>query len=149
MSPQNFADYNTPMLHAILGGVLIGIAATVLLAGSGRIAGNSGMLHRLIPPQPGDAAWRVLYLLGLVLGAGLYAYFHPQPAAAAAVRATHPLAVLLGGVIVGVGTRLGGGCTSGHGVCGIGRLSLRSFVATLVFMVVGMLTVTAIRHLIP
>ncbi|PIQ83916.1 MAG: YeeE/YedE family protein [Candidatus Omnitrophica bacterium CG11_big_fil_rev_8_21_14_0_20_63_9] len=137
------------MLQAILGGVLIGVAATVLLAGNGRLAGNSGMLHRLLPPQPGDAMWRILYLLGLVLGAGLYAWLQPQPAAAAAARAAHPLAVLLGGVIVGVGTRLGGGCTSGHGVCGIARLSLRSFVATLIFMVVGMLTVAVIRHLIP
>ena len=137
------------MIQAVLGGVLIGIAATVLLAGNGRIAGNSGMLHRLLPPQKGDTDWRVFYLLGLVSGAGLYAWIYPQTAAAAAARAANPLAVLVGSVFVGIGTRLGGGCTSGHGVCGIGRLSLRSIAATLIFMVVGMLTVGLLRHLLP
>lgn len=134
--------------HAVMGGILIGAAATLLLTGNGRIAGNSGMLHGLLPTSPGDAAWRLCYLLGLVLGAWGYAWFQPQPAAAAAARAAGPLAVLLGGVLVGFGTRLGGGCTSGHGVCGIGRLSPRSLVATLLFLATGMLTVALTRHLL-
>ncbi len=133
------------MVQPLLGGVLIGIAATVLLALNGRIAGNSGMLHGLLPPQKGDADWRVLYLVGLVAGAAGYGLLQPQDLAAEAARYAPPLAVVVGGMLVGLGTRLSGGCTSGHGVCGIGRLSVRSLVATLIFMAVGMLTVTLLR----
>lgn len=130
------------MLQPLLGGVVIGIAATLLLALNGRIAGNSGMVHGLLPPQKGDADWRVLYLIGLVAGAAGFGLWQPQDVAAEAARMASPLAVVVGGALVGVGTRLSGGCTSGHGVCGIGRLSVRSLVATLIFMATGMLTVT-------
>lgn len=135
------------MVQPLLGGVLIGLAATVLLALNGRIAGNSSMLHGLLPPQKGDADWRVLYLVGLVAGAAGYGLLQPQELAAEAAHGAPPLAVVVGGVLVGLGTRLSGGCTSGHGVCGIGRLSVRSLVATLIFMAAGMLTVTLLRWL--
>lgn len=128
---------------ALAGGVLIGIAAALLLAGSGRIAGVSGILHGLV--AGGDTrSWRLLFLLGLVGGAAVYALLFPgdiEP------RQGFPLPLLVGaGLLVGVGTRLGSGCTSGHGVCGIARFSRRSLIATAVFMAVGVLSAILLRH---
>ena len=130
----------TPV-SALLGGMLIGLAATVLYAGIGRIAGISGILNSAIE-QRGERGWRVAFLLGLVAAAGLWFAF-----AGIAPRSGFPLPWLLAaGLLVGFGTRLGGGCTSGHGICGLARWSKRSFAAVCVFMASGMATVFVLRH---
>lgn len=130
----------TPV-SALLGGMLIGLAATVLYAGIGRIAGISGILNSAIE-QRGERGWRVAFLLGLVAAAGLWFAF-----AGIAPRSGFPLPWLLAaGLLVGFGTRLGGGCTSGHGICGLARWSKRSFAAVCVFMACGMATVFVLRH---
>lgn len=135
----------TPM-SSLAGGVLIGGAATMLLAVNGRIAGVSGIAGGLLRPAGGgDVAWRVLFLLGLVIGAGIWRLASPWPVA---IRIDAPLPLLLlGGLLVGFGTQLSHGCTSGHGVCGIARLSARSAVATLVFVASAIATVFVVRHL--
>ena len=119
---------------ALAGGALIGLAASVLLIASGRVAGISGVVGGLLTPKAGDRAWRVLFLIGL-MGAGLALAAFMPGAMTATPRSLGWVA--LAGVLVGVGTRLGNGCTSGHGVCGISRLAPRSLVATLTFMVTG------------
>lgn len=130
---------------ALLGGALIGLAATLLLLFTGRIAGISGILGGLLPPAAQDVAWRVLFLLGLILGPSVVAALGGP---ALRVRHVASLPVLvLAGLLVGAGTRLGSGCTSGHGVCGLARRSQRSLVATLVFMGAGVLTATLVHHL--
>jgi uncharacterized membrane protein YedE/YeeE len=139
MTIENF----TPV-SALIGGGLIGIAATLLLALNGRIAGVSGIVGRLFDPLPGDVAWRVMFLAGLMLGAGAYGIFQPV-----SIQVTNSILVLVvGGLLVGYGTQLGNGCTSGHGVCGIARLSPRSIVATLMFMASAAITVYLMRHVV-
>jgi uncharacterized protein len=139
-------DWNafTPW-SALAGGVLIGLAAAMFVLLNGRIAGVSGVLGGLLKPAPGDTTWRIAFLVGL-LGAPL-AYglvtLVPEPQVEAGVGA-----LVLAGLLVGVGTRYGAGCTSGHGVCGLSRLSPRSLVATLSFMAAGFVTVFVIRHLL-
>lgn len=129
-------------IAALAGGVLIGLAASLLWLGNGRTAGVSGIVGGLMRPVRGDVAWRVAFVGGLAL-AGALALFLRRELVAPSPR---PVVVLaLAGLLVGAGTRLGGGCTSGHGVCGIGRGSRRSVVATFTFVVTGMLTVTAVR----
>ncbi len=130
----------------LLGGMLIGLAAAGLLIANGKIAGISGILGRSFFPDTRDLAWRIAFLVGLPLGAWI------------ATRATgdalgfeitsHPVVLVAGGLLVGVGSQLGNGCTSGHGVCGIARGSRRSLVATLVFMTTGAGTVFVVRHLL-
>lgn len=130
-------------LPALAGGALIGLAATLLLAGSGRIAGISGILGGALA-RPAGAAWQWVFLAGLVAGAAVHQWLEPG---AVTPRTGFPAAVLvIAGLLVGVGTRLGGGCTSGHGVCGVARLSPRSLVATLVFVGVAMVVVWLLRH---
>lgn len=126
---------------ALAGGLLIGLTATLLLLFNGRIAGVSGILWRSIT-QYGDGSF--LFILGLPLGAWLFHMFSGQ--AIPAPHSSFALAVI-GGILVGVGTRLGSGCTSGHGVCGIARLSKRSILATLTFMGMGIVTVLLLRLL--
>lgn len=133
----------TPLTGA-LGGALIGLAAALLLALNGRIAGISGIVGGLLPPRAGDALWRLLFVLGLALGALLVRLYSGAPLAVPVESSTFTL--VLGGVLVGFGTRLGSGCTSGHGICGLARLSPRSVVAVLIFMASAMLTVFALRH---
>lgn len=131
-------------LSPAIGGALIGIAAILLLATLGRIAGISGIVWGAIAgPQRG---WRWLFLLGLMAGGALahFATGLPIPE----TPATHPGLAVLGGLLVGIGTRMGSGCTSGHGVCGIGRLSPRSIVATVTFMASGVVTVYVMRHIV-
>jgi uncharacterized membrane protein YedE/YeeE len=132
-------------LPALLGGALIGLSAALLLWLNGRLAGISGILWRSFFAKSGDVAWRVLFLVGVVGGAGLcYAIFGGAPVA----RATFPVWLLvIGGFLVGYGTSLGNGCTSGHGVCGLGRFSLRSLVAVLVFLFAAIVTAFVVRHL--
>ncbi|MGY6629870.1 MAG: YeeE/YedE family protein [Wenzhouxiangella sp.] len=137
----------TPWL-ALAGGALIGLAATVLWLGMGRIAGISGIAGSLFSAQApsGDRSWRLLFLAGVVGGALLV---HLISGGLFEVRTGYPIGLLIGGaVLVGIGTRMGSGCTSGHGVCGIARLSMRGLLATLTFMATGFATVYVIRHLI-
>lgn len=130
---------------ALSGGLLIGAAAVVLLAGIGRIAGISGALHGLFGAEPGSG-WRMFFLLGLIGGAGVYVLMWPGDITA---RSGFPTVLLIiAGLLVGAGTRLGSGCTSGHGVCGIGRLSTRSLAATAVFMFTGVLGAVFLRHVL-
>ncbi|WP_141455363.1 YeeE/YedE family protein [Pseudoxanthomonas sp. z9] len=131
------------MSEALLGGVLIGLAATALLLFNGRIAGISGIVNGLVGQGAGERGWRIAFLLGLA-GAGMLVM--KLTGQASASPATTPVLVLAG-LLVGFGTRLGSGCTSGHGVCGLARLSLRSLVAVLVFMAAAVLTVFVTRHL--
>jgi uncharacterized protein len=133
-----------PALQALLGGVIIGLASWLLLAALGRVAGISGITASAVFPArteaAGESAWRWSFLIGLVLGGALFAALLSTPQIA-----TRPLPLLgAAGLLVGFGTVLGSGCTSGHGVCGLGRRSARSLVATLTFMGVAMATVFAI-----
>lgn len=132
---------NSQYVEALIGGILIGIATSLFLWLNGRIAGNSGILAQAFHFKEGY--WRLFYLLGLISGAWIFQFFFPGK-----VHLLYNpswIAVILAGLLVGYGTRLGGGCTSGHGICGISRLSLRSIVATIIFMSVGFLTVYLIR----
>lgn len=128
---------------SLAGGVLIGIAAAMFALLNGRIAGISGVLGGLLRPARGDIAWRAAFVIGLLGSPVAYALVAawPKPQIAAEYGA-----LVLAGVLVGVGTRYGAGCTSGHGVCGLSRLSPRSLVATLAFMSAGFVTVFVIRH---
>ncbi|AMO95269.1 sulfur transport family protein [Collimonas fungivorans] len=129
---------------ALLGGLLIGLAAAMFVLLNGRIAGISGILGGLLQPAPGDASWRAAFILGLVGSPLVYALFATLPA----VQIDAGFGALTAaGLLVGIGTRYGSGCTSGHGVCGLSRLSPRSLAATVVFMGCGFLTVYALRHL--
>lgn len=137
-------DHFTP-LSGLCGGALIGVAAAMMILGVGRVAGISGIVGGLLPPRTNDAVWRVAFIAGLFTA----------PAAMSVWRA--PIApvfsapwgvLLLAGALVGFGSRLGSGCTSGHGVCGLSRLSPRSLAATATFMTVGFATVYVVRHLI-
>lgn len=122
----------------IFGGFLIGASAFLLLLSMGRIAGIAGILWGAVTGQSDDKTWRWLFILGLLLGGLLFQFVSSQEAP----QVNHHAGLaLLSGLIVGIGVRIGNGCTSGHGVCGIGRLSGRSFVATLVFMTVAVITV--------
>ena len=133
-------------LTALCGGLLIGLSATVLLLFNGRIAGVSGIVGGLLQRyKAGDLAWRVAFVLGLVLAPGLYRFFAELPES----RIDAGWAMLVvAGVLVGFGSRLGSGCTSGHGVCGLSRLSPRSLVATATFMTTGFVAVYIVRHLL-
>jgi uncharacterized membrane protein YedE/YeeE len=133
-------------MTALMGGVLIGISATLLLGFNGRIAGISGIVNGAIPPFAKDAGWRWLFILGMLLGGGFYEY--GLAAAPTPISTFSPGAMIIGGLLVGFGTRMGSGCTSGHGVCGLGRLSLRSLVAVLTFLVTAMVTVFVVRHVL-
>lgn len=136
---------NFTPLPALVGGLLIGLAAAMLALLLGRIAGISGIVGGLLKPRSGDIGWRVAFIAGMVLAPMLWAGFTPLPAIQ--IDAGWGL-IAVAGLIVGVGTRYGAGCTSGHAVCGLSRLSPRSMVATAAFMAVGFLTVFVVRHLI-
>jgi uncharacterized membrane protein YedE/YeeE len=130
---------------SLAGGVLIGIAVAMFALFNGRIAGISGILGGLLQPKRGDIGWRVAFIVGLLLAPFVFSVFAPLPAVS--IDAGTGLLVLAG-LLVGVGTRYGSGCTSGHGVCGLSRFSPRSLVATLAFMVAGFVTVLVTRHII-
>lgn len=130
---------------SLAGGMLIGAATAVLLIFNGKIAGISGILGGLLRPRTGDIGWRLAFLMGLLVAPLLYGLAAPLPE----VRIDASMATLIvAGLLVGAGTRYGSGCTSGHGVCGLSRLSPRSMVATAAFMLSGFATVYAVRHLI-
>lgn len=138
-------DWNAFTPYASLaGGVLIGLAVALFVLLNGRIAGISGVLGGLLTAGKGDVSWRVAFLLGLIAAPGVYALFASVPTPRID---TGWGALVLAGLLVGVGTRYGSGCTSGHGVCGLSRLSPRSLVATVAFMGAGFVTVFVIRHM--
>lgn len=123
--------------QALVGGLLIGLSAALLLLANGKIAGISGIAGRLLS-NPSDQLWRLLFVIGLPLGAGVWWLVSGEPEIQ---MQTSRVGLIIGATLVGVGTRLGSGCTSGHGVCGIGRRSLRSVTATGLFIAVAVVTV--------
>lgn len=135
-------DNFTP-ISAALGGAMIGLSAVWLMASAGRIAGISGILGGAFKAPKNDKLWRWTFLLGLVLGPFLVGLFKPSTLQVN-FPTTGPL-LIVAAVLVGIGTQLGNGCTSGHGVCGNARLSIRSLIATLTFMATGVLTVLILR----
>lgn len=130
---------------AVAGGILIGLAAALFALLNGGIAGISGIVGGLLRPLRGDVAWRLAFVAGLIGAPFVYSLVATLPTLR--IDAS-PGLLVLAGLLVGVGTRYGAGCTSGHGVCGLSRLSLRSLVATLCFMVAGFATVFVLRHLL-
>ena len=137
---------NFTPVSAAIGGILIGLSAVLLMLSTGRIAGISGIFSGLLNLRSEDKGWRVAFIAGLILApviAGWIGYGMEPP------KLPSNLAVIVAaGLLVGFGTRLGGGCTSGHGICGIGRLSPRSIAATVVFMVTAVITVAVTRHVL-
>jgi uncharacterized protein len=128
---------------SLIGGVLIGLGAVILMALNGRIAGMTAMLGGVLEPKSPDAPWRLAFLVGAIVAPAVAMMFGAEFSFSSP---TTGALLVLGGVIVGVGVTYGSGCTSGHGVCGMARLSPRSIVATLTFMVTTFATVTLIRH---
>lgn len=142
----DFANF-TPWT-SLAGGVLLGVASALFILLNGRVLGISGILGGLLTPKTGDIGWRVALLAGMFAAPAVYALLAPAGfITAPRIDASFGL-VVLAGLLVGIGTRYGSGCTSGHGVCGLSRLSPRSLVATLAFMGTGFVTVFVIRHLI-
>lgn len=138
---ENFTPFS-----AFAGGTLIGISVTLLLLFNGRIGGISGIMNGLLFAPKNDHTWRLIFLIGLVLGAFIFQQLVPE---FNGPRQNFPLMLLvLGGFLIGFGTRMSGGCTSGHGICGIANLSIRSLFATLTFMAAGFVTVYVIRHIL-
>ena len=139
-------DWNafTPWSAAI-GGAIIGVAAALFVLANGRIAGISGIVGGVLRPKSGDIAWRLAFIAGLVAAPWFYGIAASRPAIT--IGASYPV-LIAAGLLVGVGTRFAAGCTSGHGVCGLSRLSPRSLAATLSFMAAGFATVFIVRHLL-
>ena len=137
---------NFTPLSGLVGGVLIGLAAAMLLLLNGRLSGISGIVGGMMAPKTSDVGWRAAFIVGLLLGPFIYILV-TGGALLLEMQASVPVLVVAG-LLVGFGTRLGSGCTSGHGVCGIARLSKRSIVATAVFFAVAMLTVFLTRHVL-
>lgn len=127
------------------GGVLIGASAALLVLLNGRIAGISGILGGLLRPARGDVNWRIAFVVGVVIAPLAFGLFIPLPSVQIDAATSTLIAA---GLLVGIGTRYGSGCTSGHGVCGLSRLSPRSMVATAAFMAAGFITVFVVRHLL-
>jgi len=134
------------LLSPIVGGILIGLAASILFHFKGRIAGISGIVSGLIDPnKSGDKKWRLLFIFGILFGALVTMQLMPERRSVEIDGSL--ITMVLAGFLVGIGTRLGGGCTSGHGVCGMARMSTRSFVASVIFVSAAMLFVAISRHL--
>ncbi|KQT41162.1 MULTISPECIES: YeeE/YedE family protein [unclassified Methylophilus] len=131
--------------QSLIGGLLIGFSTLSLIRWLGKVAGISSIVGQLWSSKPDDRGWRLAFVIGLLVSPLLYQLFSPLPAMQ--IEAGLPL-LIVSGLLVGFGTRLGSGCTSGHGVCGLSRLSLRSLVATLTFMLVAIVVVWVTRHLL-
>lgn len=131
-------------VEALIGGVLIGLASTLLLWFNGRVAGISGITKGILEPKTGEVAWRVAFLVGLVAAAGIHMMLVPGSMPR---QGYEPWMLIVAGLLVGFGTRMGNGCTSGHGVCGLGRRSGRSLVAVVTFMATAFITTYVVRHL--
>ncbi|MEW5008745.1 YeeE/YedE family protein [Cycloclasticus sp. 46_83_sub15_T18] len=139
---ENFTPYSS-----LAGGILIGISASVLMLLNGRIAGISGIIAGIFNVSAlSEKAWRFAFVIGLIAGASVYAYYFPIEIAVREHVSTGLL--VIGGLLVGVGTAMGGGCTSGHGICGISRFSLRSITATMTFLLAGITTVYLVNYFI-
>ena len=134
----------TPIASGV-GGALIGLSASVLLVLDGRIAGISGIFGGVLVPKSGELGWRAWFMTGLVLTGILWSFVHPSSFGPANVQSVG--LTVVAGLLVGFGTQVGSGCTSGHGVCGLSRLSLRSLAATLTFMATGAISVFVLRHI--
>lgn len=132
-------------INGFLGGTLVGLSSLLLLIGSGRIAGISGIAAGVLSVKRGDMAWRVLFIAGLWLGAVVFMLLTQAPLTIQID--SHWYVIAAGGFLVGLGTRIGGGCTSGHGICGNARLSGRSHLATILFICSGIITVFVSRHI--
>lgn len=132
---------------ALFGGILLGLASAAFVLFNGRILGISGILGGLLTPKKSDVSWRIFFLLGLLLAPVTLSFVAPQSIMTPRIEAGTAV-IIAAGLLVGLGTRYGSGCTSGHGVCGLSRLSPRSLVATLAFMATGFATVYVARHLI-
>lgn len=132
------------IIEPLIGGILIGVAVSLLLLFNGKVLGVSGIISELITKPIDKNYWRLFFVLGLLAAPFIYSFYKPMPASAIT---TNNLMIIIGGLLVGLGSRLGSGCTSGHGVCGIARLSTRSIIATITFMSFGVLTVFLIQHL--
>ncbi|HFQ5019216.1 TPA: YeeE/YedE family protein [Vibrio vulnificus] len=130
--------------ESLAGGILLGISALTMLLVNGKVAGISGILTGLLTPKSRDFAWRLVFVVGMVSGGVLAVTF--GAASASVALPTSGVLIAAAGLLVGIGTRLGNGCTSGHGICGIGRLSKRSIVATAIFMAVAAMTVFVRLH---
>jgi uncharacterized membrane protein YedE/YeeE len=147
---KDLAVENFTPLTASLGGILIGVSVTLLWAGIGRTAGISGIGGGVFPHKPGDLLWRLSFLIGLPIGAVIGSSIGPPLFAEIPDRLpvvdTSPLWMLIAGLLAGIGTRLAKGCTSGHGICGISRLSKSSFAAVGIFMTTAGITVFLVRH---
>jgi uncharacterized membrane protein YedE/YeeE len=145
---------NFTPLSATIGGALIGLSAAILLLAKGRIAGISGIAGGIIFPEKGDTLWRVIFIIGLILGGFIYQLLSGDSTSGLFKGVEHIQAVvgtpmlILAGLLVGVGTTLGTGCTSGHGICGLARRSPRSLAATLTFMGTGFITVFIVKQLL-
>ncbi|HWK69522.1 MAG TPA: YeeE/YedE family protein [Burkholderiaceae bacterium] len=139
-------DWNnfTPWM-SLAGGLMIGIATVLFLVFNGRIAGISGIVGGMLKPARGDIAWRVAFVVGLVLSPLVFSIATPLPQVH--IEASNPV-LITAGLLVGIGARYGSGCTSGHGVCGLSRRSPRSMMATIAFMFAGFVTVYVVRHLV-
>lgn len=136
--------HNLTPLSGFLGGALIGLAAAMLMLLTGRIAGISGIFGGLLSPATSDRGWRLAFVAGLI-AAPLIAAFAGKPLPMPTMPASL-IVIVIAGLLVGFGSRMGGGCTSGHGVCGTARLSARSLIATAIFMAVAIVTVAIVRH---
>lgn len=130
------------LFYSLLGGMLIGVAASILILFNGKIAGVSGIVGGLLRPKKNDVGWRVMFVIGLLISPILYSVFRPLPAIRIEANITM---IIIAGILVGIGTRYASGCTSGHGVCGIARLSPRSILATISFIFAGVITVFLVR----
>ncbi len=139
---------STNVVQGLLGGFMIGASAATVLLVLGRIAGISGIYGAVLGRDTADRSWRLTFLLGLLTGGAVLAIVFPHTLPTQYDIPTGHGMLLVSGLLVGIGTQLGGGCTSGHGVCGIGRFSPRSIVATITFMTAGMLTVMIARHVL-
>ena len=142
-------DWNhfTPWM-SLGGGVLLGISAALFILVNGRVLGISGIVGGLLTPKKGDIGWRLAFLLGLAVSPLIFRMLMPSDMVQAPRVDAGYGAVVLAGLLVGLGTRYGSGCTSGHGVCGLSRMSPRSLLATITFMAFGFLTVFVVRHLL-
>ncbi len=136
---------NQDWINALLGGVIIGGAVSLMLLLNGRVTGISGIINGTLTPVKGDNAWRFLFVVGLVLGGFVLRFIDPE--VFSGQLSTGLGTTIVAGLLVGFGTVMGSGCTSGHGVCGISRLSPRSLVATLAFIAAGMLSVVIFKKL--
>ena len=130
---------------SLAGGAIIGLGTALLILLNGRLAGISGVLGGLLRPLKSDIGWRLAFILGLIAAPLAYQLVHALPVATINAKVS---VLVIAGLLVGIGTRYGAGCTSGHGVCGLSRLSARSLVATLIFMAAGFITVFVARHVI-